>query len=199
MEMRWISLSFVVLFGLIAVPLLAHSMPAGQGSPWQPPPTPLPSRPVNLLINGDFEGEYFDAPPSSRLAKGWDRWWVPGTQPGINHEPEFKEEYIWDNSIMVYHGDFSQKYFNNFATHTGGIYQGASVPEGSVVRFSIWAKAWSSDCGDPCYTPQEPCRPGSDNTNGEYRVAIGIDPTGGTDAMAQTVEWRPLVDQYDVW
>lgn len=73
------------------------------------------------------------------------------------------------------------------------------MPEGSVVRFSIWAKVWSSDCGDPCYTPQEPCRPGSDNTNGEYRVAIGIDPTGGTDAMAETVEWTPLVEHYDEW
>ncbi|MFQ5593872.1 MAG: hypothetical protein ACE5HA_06955 [Anaerolineae bacterium] len=167
---------------------------------WQPPATPLPVRPGNMLTNGDFEGEYIDAPPSSRLAAGWSRWWVPGTQPGINHEPEYKEEYIWDNSIMVYHGDFSQKYFNNFATHTGGIYQRVLVPEDSVVRFSIWARVWSSDCGDPCYTPLEPCHPDvNGNSNGEYRVSIGIDPTGGTEATADTVEWTPMVEHYDEW
>lgn len=167
---------------------------------WQPLPTPLPFRPGNLLTNGDFEGEYLDAPPSSRMAEGWSRWWVHGTQPGINHEPEFKEEWIWAPSIMVYHGDFSQKYFNNFATHTGGIYQRVLVPEGSVVRFSIWARVWSSDCGDPCYSPLEPCHPDvNGNSNGQYRVAIGIDPTGGADGMADTVEWTPLVEHYDEW
>ncbi|MFQ5858516.1 MAG: lamin tail domain-containing protein, partial [Anaerolineae bacterium] len=174
--------------------------PAPPHGAWRPPPTPLPFRPANLLVNGDFEGEYLDAPPSSRMAEGWSRWWVPGTQPGINHEPEFKEEWIWAPSIMVHQGDFAQKYFNNFATHTGGIYQRVTVPEGSVVRFSIWARVWSSDCDDPCYTPLEPCHPEkNDNSNGEYRVAIGIDPMGGTEAMADTVEWMPLVEHYDEW
>lgn len=201
MQLSRIGVLTVILPGLIALPLLVHSMPAiTQSTPWRPPPTPLPFRPANLLVNGDFEGEYLDAPPSSRLATGWNRWWIQGTQPGINHEPEYKEEYIWANSIMVYHGDFAQKYFNNFATHTGGIYQRVPVPVGSVVRFSIWVRVWSSDCSDPCYTPLEPCRPDvSNNSNGEYRVAIGIDPTGGTDGMAESVEWTPLVERYDEW
>ncbi|MBS1253757.1 MAG: hypothetical protein MAG451_02810 [Anaerolineales bacterium] len=206
MRTRWISLSLIILSGLIAgwwgttYPLLVHSRPAVQDSPWQPPPTPLPFRPANLLVNGDFEGDYLDFSQSSRLAEGWGAWWLPRTAPGINHEPEFKEEWMWAPSIMVYQGDHAQKYFNNFATHTGGIYQRVIVPEDSVVRFSIWAKVWSSDCGDPCYSPLEPCHPEeNDNSNGEYRVAIGIDPTGGADAMADSVEWTPLVEHYDEW
>jgi hypothetical protein len=160
----------------------------------------LPTPPANLLVNGNFEGEYRDMPPSSRVAEGWSRWWLPGTEPGINHEPEFKEEYIWHNAIMVRHGDFAQKYFSIWATHTGGIYQRVPVPAGSAVRFSIWVRVWSSDCGDPCVTPLAPCHPEvNDNSNGEYRVAIGIDPTGGTDALADTVVWTPLVEHYDEW
>jgi hypothetical protein len=158
----------------------------------------LPHRRANLLVNGDFEAGFRDVPPSSRLAVGWERWFVQGIEPGFNHEPEYQPEWIWAPSHQVLHGDFAQKYFNNFATHTGGIYQRVIVPRGSRVRVSVWVKVWSSDCGDPCISPLEPCNE-KGNSNGNYRVSIGIDPTGGTDALADTVEWTEPVLRYDEW
>ncbi|RME42339.1 MAG: hypothetical protein D6791_17995 [Chloroflexi bacterium] len=236
MRSQWISLLLVTIFGLAALPILIHSMPAtavsrGASSPpaaFAPPPHSLPvpryqSRPLaqpgsssasntgifenNLLVNPSFEGDFYQPPESlsSLVAQGWSIWFVDPRP--TDHIPEWNEEVLLGQSKLswrVRHGDKAQKMFSSFSTHQGGLYQQVNVVPGSDLEFSIWVEVWSSDCDKNCISPLEPgvvCP--SQNTHGNYRVSVGIDPTGGTDPLASTVHWKayrlPYDIPYDTW
>jgi hypothetical protein len=109
-------------------------------------------------------------------------------------------------SVRVFHGATVQKMFTSSSSHDAGMYQVVPVPAGERVRFSMWVQAWSSDCDDPCVSPLEPCRSGSTNTHGTYRVQLGIEPTGrvpdGLGSPApDSITWsEPIVfEAYDRW
>ncbi len=160
-----------------------------------PPPTPTPIRyPAgNLLRNAQFEeGFSVRGALEVAIAEGWHPWWQegPGQEEGYNRRPEYKPE---DAEIYgtrrVRSGRFSQKYFNTYATHNAGIFQQVNVVPGGHCTFSIWVQVWSSQDSNPD-TVVEP---------GHYRVAVGIDPYGGTDWRSANIVWsEPRVD-YNVW
>lgn len=159
----------------------------------------------NLLVNASFEGDYYFDPPSSLLAEGWSSWFSQSRP--TDHRPEWNEEVLFSASKLswrVRHGEKAQKMFSSFSSHQGGFYQQVYVVPGTVLEFSIWAEVWSSDCDKNCVSPLKPgvvCP--SRNTHGNYRVSIGIDPTGGTDPLAPSVHWEryrlPWDIPYDVW
>jgi len=152
----------------------------------------------NLLTNPGFEeGFSIREDPAVNVANGWEPWYVTGAGFGIR--PEWNQEQLWLPSIRVLHGDYGQKMFNTWGVHTAGIYQQVAVPEGSLLEFSIWVQVWSSDCDDICVSPLEPCHPPSPNSHGNYRVSVGIDPTGGTDPLAEGVIWSDETVYYDRW
>jgi len=160
---------------------------------------------TNLLVNPSFEGDFYFDPPSSLVAQGWSTWFVQSRP--TDHRPEWNEEVLLSSqklSWRVRHGDKAQKMFSFASTHEGGFYQQVNVIPGSELEFSIWVEVWSSDCNKNCVSPLEPgviCD--SPNDHGNYRVSVGIDPTGGTDPLAPTVRWReyrlPYDIPYDVW
>lgn len=204
MRPQWIVVLLFILFGLISLPLLVHSMPA------EPPALSLPNSSIfknNLLVNPSFEGDYHEPPESSSslVAQGWSIWFSESRP--TDHIPEWNEEILISESKLswrVRHGDKAQKMFSSFSTHQGGLYQQVNVVPGSELEFSIWVEVWSSDCDKNCVSPLEPgvvCP--SPNTHGNYRVSVGIDPTGGTDPLAPTVHWEryglPYDIPYDVW
>ncbi|MFN8497076.1 MAG: hypothetical protein U0641_04410 [Anaerolineae bacterium] len=168
----------------------------------------------NLLSNPSFENGFDPAAigvSSGSVGRGWRGWYTPAApneDPGYHFAPEYSPENIWKPSIMIHSGDLAQTMFNTYATHDAGVWQtvGGLTP-GQTVEFSVWVRTWSSECDDPCVSPTKQCVPGDNNTNGNYQVAVGIDPTGADPrvpgnerqpiAPPASVVWTPFVQHYD--
>lgn len=169
---------------------------------------PLEPEEEVALVNGDFEGGFrMVGAPEVIVAYGWEPWWdtnkptdVPNPdEPGYNRRPEFKPDVERPPSGTC------QKFFNTHATHNAGLYQqvagfgelSRTVPQGlselgragRKVTFRAKAYVWSSQYDDLAES-REP---------GEYKISIGIDPFGGTDALADTVVWSEPKEVYDQW
>ncbi|MEA3345334.1 MAG: SdrD B-like domain-containing protein [Chloroflexota bacterium] len=169
-ESRFLNALLLIL--LLAWPALAA--PPMQGGNW--------------LQNGNFEGGFSQREAGEVVvANGWERWWQEGTEEqqddGYLRRPEYKP----DSSRA---GGTQQKFFTNYATHNGGIYQRVSVPRGSKLTLTARAYVWSSEERDDYNRSDTP---------GNYAVMVGIDPTGGTNALAGTVVWSPGRMEYDHW
>ncbi len=140
------------------------------------------SEAANLLENGDFEGEFndLDGADPRNVAEGWTPWHVgrSSSSPSFaNHDPNYDEE---TDRIRLDEAGSAQKYFTNFATHHGGIYQVVeSAVSGAAYRFSIYAHVWSSSFEDADYS-EDP---------GDIVVRVGIDPNGGTDGESADIVW----------
>lgn len=152
----------------------------------------------NLLQNPGFEGNFSERGASEvTVADNWNPWWKTGTdeqvEEGYLRRPEYKPFYEYAKAegfpSRTHSGAKSQKLFNNYATHDGGILQEVSVPKGAKVRFSIWAMVWSSQEDDP-YVSKKP---------GRYQVRVGIIPTGGIDPFVGGVVWSQPAEVYDQW
>lgn len=141
-----------------------------------------PQTAENLLSNPGFEEEFVaqegDAPQN--IAAGWSAWHIPradGNPAYANHAPFYDEETVRTR------GDEpgkAQVYFNQYATHQGGIYQQVdSLTVGANYRFSIYAWVWSS-IGQDWEISEQP---------GNVSVRVGIDPTGGADGASEDIIW----------
>ncbi|MEA3407518.1 MAG: hypothetical protein U9R48_05500 [Chloroflexota bacterium] len=150
--------------------------------------TLLPAPPIradcpgNLLFNPGFEDGYYKGEEvgtslSSWIANGWTPWsLVEGQQE--NREPEYfvvDRRQISDGDYRVHGGNYAQKFFTLYATHTSGFCQRVRVTPGSQVTFSIWVQIATgqgdiSSGGHPISDLENP---------GEYRAFVGIDPYGG--------------------
>jgi hypothetical protein len=168
----WLSALLLTVMMLIACPVMAAAPPMQGG---------------NRLQNGNFEGGFSERGAGEVVvANGWEPWWQQGTQDqdanGFLKRPEYKP----DSSRA---GGTQQKFFNNYATHNAGIRQRVSVPRGSKLTLTARAYIWSSQ--EDNY--------GASNKAGNYAVMVGIDPTGGDNALAGSVVWSPARIEYDHW
>jgi septal ring-binding cell division protein DamX len=147
----------------------------------------------NVLANPGFEGGFSERGAGEvSVANGWFPWWQdgPGQDKGYYRRPEYKpEDASRYGRRRVRSGNFAQKFFNTFSTHNAGILQQVQVPADSILTLSAWVQAWSSQYHDPD-TVKDP---------GNYRVYIGIDPTGGTDWSSPNVIWSEPAMQYNTW
>jgi hypothetical protein len=149
--------------------------------------------PGNRLVNPGFEGSFSTRDRNEIVvADGWVPWFKtdPGA-PGINSAPEYKPEPAAQYGMRRIHsGNTAQKWFTTFATHTAGIFQQVTgIPIGSRLQFSAWVQVWSSDEDNNEVSAQP----------GNYRVLIGIDPTGGTDWSSENVVWSERTFAYDAY
>ena len=136
----------------------------------------------NLLTNPNFEKGFSERGAGEiTVANGWDPWYRAPEGPGEYHRPEYKPEdgESFTDPLRVCSGRFAQKFFTTYSTHEAGFYQQASVPSGSQVTFSIWGLAWSSAQNDPKSCAE----------TGNYRLSVGIDPTGGADPYSANIVW----------
>lgn len=186
---------------LLALALLAQ-LPAHAVPRQQVFPTVAPEG--NWLVNPGFEGEFtFRHDPYTGLwagelgvAEGWELWYDnnqecppydPGCNPlSYNRRPEYKGEV---DTPRVRSGRKAQKFFTSWGTHTAGFFQQVEVPPESWVRFSIWVWVWSSQLDNPKYS----------FLPGQYGVSVGIDPTGGQDWRANTIQWSRPITVADRW
>jgi hypothetical protein len=148
----------------------------------------------NVLQNPDFEEAFTERGAGElTIATGWHPWWVAGSErevtEGYLFRPEYKPERRGKGRGRVHAMNAAQKQFNTYATHRAGIYQSVPVTPGRSVTFSIWAYVWSSAGDDPDVSTDP----------GDYRVSVGIDPTGGTDGDANSVVWSEPCHAYDEW
>jgi hypothetical protein len=147
----------------------------------------------NVLLNPSFEEGFSDRGAGEvSVANGWHPWYQdgPGQVDGYNRRPEYKPENVaLHTARRIHSGNFAQKFFNSFATHNGGILQQVQVPTGSKLTFSVWVQAWSSQQPNP----DEVVSPGN------YRVSVGIDPTGGTNGTSPNVVWSEPRMEYNTW
>jgi LysM repeat protein len=197
---------------LVTVALVAANDPAAAQRNVTPTPRTATER-VNLLHNGDFEGDSArqwnsanDEWANGRVAEGWTAWWRKPTPPDgeypgacpedqaaclLWHRPEYRETRgIPYDPPRARTGDNSQMYFTSFGIYEGGLYQTVSgVPRGWSVRFSIWAKAWSSSTEDTAESAGQP----------SMGMRAGIDPTGGTDPWSDTVVWSEESGSFDAF
>lgn len=187
------------------------------GAVFAAPPAAPAAQGQNLLANPGFESPYvkqcchtdprfFPNTPIDevQVAQGWLGWWLepdvdpryPGScenRPGCQvawHRPEWREAQcgpVCANRVRS--GGNAQKYFTFFSIHDAGMYQRVTgITPGQRVRFSIYMQAWSTH---NAYGPSE----GQQSMG----MRIGIDPTGGTNPYAGTVQWSPVNDVYDTW
>jgi LysM repeat protein len=139
-----------------------------------------------MLANGGFEGGFHiqGGAPEVSVPNGWTAWWVQGTQQQTNQgyllRPEYKPE---DGEVHGYKrvnsGRYSQKFFTSYATHDAGLLQTVDVPAGAILQFTAWVQTWSTGGDDPTETTGP----------GDYQISIGIDPTGGTNPLGDSVVW----------
>lgn len=161
----------------------------------------------NLLANADFEGasrktEGEGTSLSSAVSNGWSPWFVRGDAT-FNREPEFKVEQvrIGGDRARIRSGLQSMKWFTTWGTHTAGIYQRVAVRPGTALTFAIHGMAYTGedDGWDPVANTfvSDPIKPGN------YRMSVGIDPTGAVPAMGSappaTTLWSEPSMTYDQW
>ena len=141
-----------------------------------------PQTVTNLLSNPGFEGDFEsrDGDSPQNVAADWTSWHIPkstGSPAYANHAPFYDEETV---RIRGDEEGKSQVYYNQFATHQGGIYQEVdSLTVGSSYRFSVYAWVWSS-IGEDWTVSEQP---------GNVSVRVGIDPNGGTDGASDDIVW----------
>jgi hypothetical protein len=138
----------------------------------------------NLLANPSFEGgfHYQDGEGELKVADGWVGWYVDegDKDPSWkNRRPEFG---LTIEAVRVHAGAKAQQYGIIYSTHLAGLYQRVSgIPKGARVRFTIWGHMYVYDDDD-------------DKQPGPLRMKVGIDPTGGTNALAGHVVWSQEVN-----
>lgn len=145
------------------------------------------------LVNAGFEDGFSERGAGEvSVANGWHPWWQDGPfqEDGYNRRPEYKpEDANRFGTRRIHSGTFAQKFFTTFSTHNAGFLQQVAVPVGSKVTFSIWVQVWSSTFYD-VDSVKDP---------GNYRVYVGIDPTGGTDWSSGNIVWSEPQVQYNTW
>ena len=110
------------------------------------------------------------------------------------HNPEFRDtKGVTLGPSRIHSGSNSQKYFTFWSVHEAGVMQTVSVPPGSVLRFSAWMHAWSTNQDGRQEFPDSYLSSGQTNMH----MKVGIDPCGGEDPWSPNIVWSPEHDTYD--
>lgn len=167
--------------------------PTAEPSP--EPPTAEASSPTmstgNLLTNPSFEGPYtpYQGKQEWNLPEGWVPWYFSGG--GTDLPPEFKPaEAPYVNRI--HGGARAVQYFKTMGTYHAGVFQKIQVVPGVKLRFTIYGQAWSHDGSGDC-SMELSCHPAF------MGMRIGIDPLGGSNPRAESVEWSAFQSPTDGW
>jgi len=139
----------------------------------------------------------------------WTFWFFH--HPGKYDQPEGRDAWRQHDPGRVHSGEKAYAYFTFYRGHSAGLYQQVDVTPGTDLRLSAFAQAWSNHplpgheaCKDKPYCS---CGVGNghhmllasevpplngDGWNdaiGNIKMKIGIDPTGGTNPLSNTVVW----------
>ncbi|HEY3107822.1 MAG TPA: hypothetical protein VGL23_03670, partial [Chloroflexota bacterium] len=151
-------------------------------------PAPAAADATNRLRNPSFEGGSYRAGISSSVASDWSRWFQHrgANDPGYwLPEPEFGV--LVGRAGQARSGLRSQRWFNSWAVHNGGVFQAVAVPPGAWLRFSAYLLGWSSQQDEFA------------RSEGPHFRWVGIDPDGGTDPFDPRIVWSSAETTMDRW
>lgn len=156
------------------------------------PEATVAAREGNLLVNGGFEEPYFRVTTiegGGAIAEGWEPWWFndEGDEYSV---PEFEIAPDYRDEFRIFSGQAAQQIFRPATLWLAGVYQTVEVPEGSLLRFTIHGHTWSTFCVRQ--NDEDICDPRDSNygdSGNPMYMKIGIDPTGGTDGLADSIIW----------
>ncbi|MGQ0600331.1 MAG: LysM peptidoglycan-binding domain-containing protein [Anaerolineales bacterium] len=173
---RWIS-GTMVLSLLAALILAAPRQPAAAQT--------------NLIFNPGFE----DA-GNSITGNGWNQWWQETPRPSdgsLNYayKPSWNVEKKSAGAAteLIYAGNNSQRVINNWDPWYAGVYQTVNAPAGSKVRLTAYARLWTSNSNWPA----------ASDTGVGATVQVGLEPSGGTSALASSVIWSATTAPHNGW
>jgi len=122
-----------------------------------------------MIVTDSFEDGFyaFDGIDELTCPMEWEPDWVDGTEPGVNHRPEYKPKKKPQEEI--FDGEFSASIHTRFASHDGVLWRQFSVTPGVIVRASVYAMGKGS--------------------GGGHGMVLGIDPRGHINHTDQGVVW----------
>ncbi len=143
---------------------------------------PNPSNWTRDTFSGANYGEIF-------TPEGWVTWWSEGEY----KRPECKvipnEHPFNADPDRIYEGYYSGMCFTFFGKQNAGYYQVVrNIPPGSTVEGSFYAHAWACGEDETAYSCGDPH---------SFYFQVGLDPTGGTDPNAASVQWSSPYYYYD--
>ncbi|RPI97312.1 MAG: LysM domain-containing protein, partial [Chloroflexi bacterium] len=175
-----IKFALKLLMGILLVSTLLHWPGTSAGQE-----TPVP----NLLKNGSLETPYYGQGPQTRtVPNGWNLWIGTGEPNALPH----------NDPLQVLDGTVAWSIKQSGAAFTAAGYQQVTVNPGDNLRASAWG--WVFTCNDAiksCATTEPPYHR-SDPTAGAA-LRVGIDPSGGTDPTAASIQWSAALAPYDQW
>lgn len=131
----------------------------------------------------------------------WVTWWREGFPCATAYtfkegRPEVQVIDKTADASRVRSGNKATKMFTFWRCHDFGLLQQVPADVGATYDFEIFPHAWYSDCSSKPYEAplaKDCVTPLTDSWDYFY---AGIDPTGGVDPMASTVEWGEAIEQY---
>lgn len=148
---------------------------------------------------------------------GWVTWFVH--EPGKWDQPEVRDAWASADPRRVHTGYKATLLFTFFRRHQAGFYQQVQVTPGAELFLSAYAHAWSNTnipdhphCTDnprcsagagtqPLATPLSKASSPTGNAWTDavqnFAFRVGIDPTGGTHPLADTVRWGEAYHIYN--
>lgn len=161
---------------------------------------PTQAQDNNLLTNPGFEDGFRTVSVSGAdqsVAQGWEPFTAERADdaPSFQNAPPtyFPASEANDRGAIprIRSGEDAQVYWSFFETHDAGIYQEVSdgISSGDEVRFSVYGYVLSTSFND-LNVSEEP---------GDVALRVGIDPTGGTDPYADSVQYSESVFFYDTY
>ncbi len=160
------------------------------GGVWAPHPTVNAQDNPNLLTNGGLERPYYGQASATQTApQGWTLW-VGGGNP---------EAFPHNDPVQVLDGADSWNIHQGYTAFIAAGYQRVGgLTQGDALEMSAYG--WAYTCNDTtnsCVIPEAPYR--RSDTAAGVSMKVGIDPTGGTDPYAASVQWSGSAAPYDQW
>lgn len=145
---------------------------------------------ANLLVNGSLERPYYGQGTSTRTApQGWSLWIGAGAPDGFPHA----------DNVQVRDGEVSWNLKQGSTVFTAAGYQRVSgFNQGDGLQFKAYG--WVYTCNDSvnsCVIANPPYR--RSDTSAGAALKVGIDPNGGTDPNAASIQWSAVAAPYDQW
>ena len=148
---------------------------------------------------GPFDWQYQEiTPPAS-----WTAWWregflCSGTNDWRTGRPEVRV-ISGPDAERIHSGKQATQIFTYWRCHDAGLLQQVAVTPGHYYTFSTYAHAWFSRCSSRPHDPPYDTDCVTRIYWAQDWLSVGIDPTGGIDPMAATVEWGQRQEIYGVY
>ena len=165
----------------------------------------------SVLICRDGEPPYIGEVGNIFSPPDWLPWYCHNDKYA---QPEVRDAWKVNDHRRVRSGDKAILFFTFYKRHKGGFLQQVDVQSGQRLKFTMWAHAWSNN-KDPNHpenfphpddgrwsegagyqeiawvTGTQPSDTGDpqQDARANFNFAVGIDPTGGSNPLADTVVW----------